>query len=93
LHQPTAKRKWVIKEKQMTTIFEREEQAEIAYRTAKQAYHTAFNNGVDIGYDAVHAAKSILCAIRDQIHARDYEGQRMAKYDAIERNSLMLDDA
>jgi hypothetical protein len=77
----------------MATIFEREEQAEIVYRTAKQAYHTAFNNGVDIGYDAVHAAKSILCAIRDQIHARDYEGQRMAKYDAIERNSLMLDDA
>jgi len=77
----------------MTTLFEREQQAEDAYYAAKQAYHTAFNNGVDIGYDSVHAAKSILCVIRNQIHARDYEGQRMAKYDAIERNTLMLDDA
>lgn len=77
----------------MATIFEREQQAEDAYYAAKQAYHTAFNNGVDIGYDAVHATKSILCAIRDQIHSRDYEGQRIAKHDAIERNTLMLDDA
>ena len=77
----------------MTTLYEREEQAEAAYYAAKTAYHTAFNNGVDIGYDAVHAAKSILCDIRNQIHSRDYEGQRNAKYDAIERNRLLLDDA
>ena len=44
----------------MTTLFEREQQAEDAYYAAKQAYHTAFNNGVDIGYDAVDSAKSIL---------------------------------
>jgi hypothetical protein len=77
----------------MATLFQREEQAEAAYYAAKTAYHTAFNNGVDIGYDAVHAAKSILCDIRNQIHAKDFEGHRFARIDAIERNRLMLDDA
>lgn len=77
----------------MTTLFEREQQAEDAYYAAKQAYHTAFNNGIDIGYDAVDSAKSILCAIREQINAKDFDAQRIAKYDAIERNTLMLDDA
>ena len=75
------------------TLFEREQQAEAAYYAAKTAYHTAFNNGVDIGYDAVDAAKTILCNIRNQIHAKDFDGQRIARFDAIERNSLMLDDA
>jgi hypothetical protein len=77
----------------MTTLYEREEQAEATYRALKAAYHAAYNSGTDIGYDAVSAAKSILCDIRDQIHSRDYEGQRNAKYDAIERNRLLLDDA
>jgi hypothetical protein len=34
-----------------------------------------------------------LNAIRNQINELDEEGQRIAKYDAISRNQLMLDDA
>ena len=56
----------------MTTLYEREEQAEATYRALKAAYHAAYHSGTDIGYDAVSAAKSILCDIRNQIHSRDY---------------------
>jgi hypothetical protein len=82
-----------LKNLSMDELCELEDKAESVYRALKLEYHAAFNNGVDIGYDAVTAANLRLNAIRNQIHEIDYESQRVARIDAIERNRLMLDDA
>ena len=74
-------------------LYALEEKVEADYRAAKHAYHAAFNNGVDIGRDAVLTANLRLNAIREQIYELDHEEQRIAKYDAISRSNLMLDDA
>ena len=82
-----------LKKLTMDELCDLEDKAEIVYRALKAEYHTAFNNGTDIGYGPVTSASLRLNAIRNQIHEIDYEGQRIAQIDAVERNRLMLDDA
>ena len=77
----------------MDELCELEDKAEAAYRALKKEYHAAFNNGVALSYEPCACAGRRLSAIRNQIYEIDEEGQRIAKYDAISRNQLMLDDA
>lgn len=67
--------------------YELEEQAEATYRAAVAAHHAAWMSGVEIGYDAIDAAKEALLKIRDRMY--DNTGWM----DARERSRLMLDDA
>jgi len=77
----------------MDELCELEDKAEAAYRALKKEYHAAYNNGVVLSYEPCACAGRRLSAIRNQIYEIDEEGQRIAKYDAISRNQLMLDDA
>jgi hypothetical protein len=70
-----------------------EDKAEAAYRALKNEYHFAYNEGVVLSYEPCASAGLRLNAIRNQINELDEEGQRIAKYDAISRSNLMLDDA
>jgi hypothetical protein len=77
----------------MDELCDLEDKAEAAYRALKKEYHAAYNNGVVLSYEPCACAGRRLSAIRNQIYEIDEEGQRIAKYDAISRNQLMLDDA
>jgi hypothetical protein len=69
-----------------------EEQAEANYRAAVAAHRAAWNSGVEIGYAEIDAAKAVLHSIRDRLYD-NAEWIAAAKWDAVERDSLMLDDA
>jgi predicted nucleic acid-binding protein len=72
--------------------YELEEQAEATYRAAVAAHHAAWKSGVEIGYAEIDAAKAVLLSIRDRAY-NSAELMASAKWDAAERNRLMLDDA
>ena len=72
--------------------YELEEQAEEAYRVAVAAHQAAWKSGVEIGYEAIDAAKVALLNIRDRMFD-NAEWMAAAEWDAKERRLLMLDDA
>jgi hypothetical protein len=73
-------------------VFEMEERAEANFRAAVAAHRAAWNNGVEIGYAEIDAAKAVLHSIRDRVF-NDAAWAAAADWDADERGRLMLDDA
>ena len=76
----------------MDKLFDLEEKAEAVFRAAVAAHRAAWNNGVEIGYAEIDAAKAVLHLIRDRMHD-NAECNAAADWDAAERSRLMLDDA